>query len=263
MASLRPGATVNIGEHLALLETWAASVSSRDVEGLRTLVYDRLGFRGDADDYHQAANSYLDEVLRRRQGMPITLAVVLLSLGRRIGVELVPIGAPGHFLVKEPVSGSLLDPFDRASEQQPSALAARMATLGEHHDLAEALSSPSCGNARRRPGRSARPDTRTGRCRPRPQQPDQHHGAAISPRSRLGARPSSGAPDALPGSPRTGGALRAARSPRPCRRDSRPAGSRRRARRPQAQSGCLASPPELGHEPAFFVNVSPPRALGQ
>ena len=61
--------------------------------------------------------------------MPITLAVVLLSLGRRIGVELMPIGAPGHFLVKEPVSGSLLDPFDRASEQEPSALAARMATL--------------------------------------------------------------------------------------------------------------------------------------
>lgn len=139
VASLRPGATVDIGEHLALLETWAASASSRDVEGLRTLVYDRLGFRGDVDDYHQAANSYLDEVLRRRQGMPITLAVVLLSLGRRIGVELVPIGAPGHFLVKEPVSGSLLDPFDRASEQQPSALAARMATLGAHLDLAEAL----------------------------------------------------------------------------------------------------------------------------
>ena len=139
VASLRPGATVDIDENLALLETWAASVSSRDVEGLRTLVYDRLGFRGDVDDYHQAANSYLDEVLRRRQGMPITLAVVLLSLGRRIGVELVPIGAPGHFLVKEPVSGSLLDPFDRASEQQPSALAARMATLGAHLDLAEAL----------------------------------------------------------------------------------------------------------------------------
>ena len=89
-----------------LLDTWAETAPSSDVEGLRVLVYDRLGFRGDVDDYHQPANSYLDEVLRRRQGMPITLAVVLLALGRRIGVELVPIGAPGHFLVKEPVSGS-------------------------------------------------------------------------------------------------------------------------------------------------------------
>ena len=139
VASLRPGATVNIGEHLALLDNWAETVSSGDIEGLRELVYDRLGFRGDIDDYHQAANSYLDEVLRRRQGMPITLAVVLLSIGRRISVELVPIGAPGHFLVAEPVSGALLDPFDRASEQQQSALAARMAALGAQLDLAEAL----------------------------------------------------------------------------------------------------------------------------
>jgi regulator of sirC expression with transglutaminase-like and TPR domain len=139
VSSLRPGSSVDIGKHLALLDTWAEAVSSSDVEGLRALVYDRLGFRGDVDDYHQAANSYLDQVLCRRQGMPITLAVVLLSLGRRIGVELVPIGAPGHFLVEEPVCGTLLDPFDRASEQQPSALAARLAALGVHLDLADAL----------------------------------------------------------------------------------------------------------------------------
>ena len=99
VASLRPGATVDVGENLALLDTWAETTSSSDVEGLRVLVYDRLGFRGDIDHYHQPANSYLDDVLRRRQGMPITLAAVLLSLGRRIGVELAPIGAPGHFLV--------------------------------------------------------------------------------------------------------------------------------------------------------------------
>ena len=139
VSSLRPGASVDIGGHLRLLDTWAETAPSSDVQGLRVLVYDRLGFRGDVDDYHQPANSYLDEVLRRRQGMPITLAVVLLALGRRIGVELVPIGAPGHFLVKEPVSGSLLDPFDRASDLQPSALAARMAALGAHLDLTEAL----------------------------------------------------------------------------------------------------------------------------
>ncbi|MEK9636876.1 MAG: transglutaminase family protein, partial [Acidimicrobiaceae bacterium] len=73
VSSLRPGASVDIGEHLRLLDTWAETAPSSDVEGLRVLVYDRLGFRGDVDDYHQPANSYLDEVLRRRQGMPITL----------------------------------------------------------------------------------------------------------------------------------------------------------------------------------------------
>ena len=217
-----------------LLETWAASVSSRDVEGLRTLVYDRLGFRGDVDDYHQAANSYLDEVLRRRQGMPITLAVVLLSLGRRIGVELVPIGAPGHFLVKEPVSGSLLDPFDRASEQEPSALAARMATLGAHLDLAEALAPI--------PDQAVVARVLNNLTNTMVQRSVRDLDWVLDLRLALPMRYQD---------PRAGGALRTARSPRPCRRDSRPAGTRHRAPRPQPQSRCLASPPELAQGPAF------------
>lgn len=139
LASMRPDATVDVDACLGLLDDWAATVAERSVDSLRDLVYDRLGFRGDTDDYHQAANSYLDEVLRRRQGMPITLAVVLLSLARRLDIGLAPISAPGHFLVEDRSTGTFLDPFDRAAVIRRGDLAARMAALGARIDLDDAL----------------------------------------------------------------------------------------------------------------------------
>jgi regulator of sirC expression with transglutaminase-like and TPR domain len=70
------------------------------------------GFRGNDDDYYDPRNSYLDEVLARRVGIPITLSVVLLEVAKRVGVPLVGVSMPGHFLVRlagEPAV--LLDPF--------------------------------------------------------------------------------------------------------------------------------------------------------
>ncbi len=58
------------------------------------------GLRGDPDADYDPRNSYIDQVLERRQGIPISLAVVLLEVGRRVGVELEGIGFPTHFLVK-------------------------------------------------------------------------------------------------------------------------------------------------------------------
>ncbi len=57
------------------------------------------GFAGNALDYGDPRNSYLDEVRRRRLGIPITLSVVMIEVGRRLGIPLVGIGMPGHFLV--------------------------------------------------------------------------------------------------------------------------------------------------------------------
>jgi regulator of sirC expression with transglutaminase-like and TPR domain len=72
-------------------------------EGLCDLV-DHLavegGFRGDRDDYSNPKNSLLDQVLDRRLGIPITLSLLLIEVGRRRGVELVGVGMPGHFLVR-------------------------------------------------------------------------------------------------------------------------------------------------------------------
>jgi regulator of sirC expression with transglutaminase-like and TPR domain len=70
------------------------------------------GFHGNEDDYYDPRNSYLDEVLARRTGIPITLSVVLLEVAKRVGIPLVGVSMPGHFLVRlqgEPAV--LLDPF--------------------------------------------------------------------------------------------------------------------------------------------------------
>jgi regulator of sirC expression with transglutaminase-like and TPR domain len=59
------------------------------------------GFRGNSDEYYDPANSYLNRVLDRGLGIPITLSVVAIEIGRRAGVDLVGIGLPGEFVVAE------------------------------------------------------------------------------------------------------------------------------------------------------------------
>ena len=77
------------------------------------------GFHGSRSDhdYYNKANSYLNEVLDDREGLPITLSIVYMELARRLGLKVVGIGMPGHFVVKYiPVKGEgqLLDVFDDA-----------------------------------------------------------------------------------------------------------------------------------------------------
>ena len=59
-----------------------------------------MGFRGNATEYYDPRNSCLDQVLDRRLGIPITLSVVLLEVGWRVGLDVAGIGVPGHFLVR-------------------------------------------------------------------------------------------------------------------------------------------------------------------
>jgi regulator of sirC expression with transglutaminase-like and TPR domain len=76
-------------------------------------VYGRLGFSGNADDYYDPRNSYLNQVLERRRGIPISLAVVLMALGRRLDLDIEGIGFPGHFLVRVGgPDGLFVDPFN-------------------------------------------------------------------------------------------------------------------------------------------------------
>lgn len=70
-----------------------------------------VGFRGNGDDYYNPDNSMLHRVLRSGLGIPITLSVVAMEIGRRRGMHLVGIGAPGEFLVREVASNALLNPF--------------------------------------------------------------------------------------------------------------------------------------------------------
>jgi regulator of sirC expression with transglutaminase-like and TPR domain len=84
-----------------------------DAQLLVSLVHSELGFRGNQDAYHDPRNSLVSEVLERRLGIPITLALVLVEVGRRAGMRVRGVGFPGHFLVKVERDGAevMVDPF--------------------------------------------------------------------------------------------------------------------------------------------------------
>lgn len=88
-----------------------------DAAGLAAMhhvLYDEAGFNGDRLDYYDPRNALLSDVVRRRLGIPITLAVIELEVARRAGIALHGIGFPGHFLVGTP-AGTIVDPFDRGA----------------------------------------------------------------------------------------------------------------------------------------------------
>jgi regulator of sirC expression with transglutaminase-like and TPR domain len=82
-------------------------------EGIVDTLFASGMFAGDGDDYHDPRNSLLHEVLARRVGMPITLSVVAMEVGKRLGVPIRGIGLPGHFVIRDKESGTFADPFGR------------------------------------------------------------------------------------------------------------------------------------------------------
>jgi len=96
-----------------------AGASEADkLEVLRKYLFDENGFHGSRGDYYNRANSYLNEVLDDREGLPITLSVVYLEMARRIGLNVVGVPLPGHFVVQHiPAEGEpqLIDVFERAT----------------------------------------------------------------------------------------------------------------------------------------------------
>ena len=79
---------------------------------LSQFLFDEAGFRGNTDDYYDPRNSYLSDVLDRRPGIPITLSLLYIEVGRRLEIPLVGIGMPGHFLVRHrDVADLFVDPF--------------------------------------------------------------------------------------------------------------------------------------------------------
>jgi regulator of sirC expression with transglutaminase-like and TPR domain len=107
-----------------------AGSSARSGAGARAVVgalFHGAGLRGNADDYYDPRNSFLQHVLARRLGIPITLSVVFLEVARRIGVPASGVGFPGHFLVRVDEPGTdgpvILDPFHGGAELDDAALA--------------------------------------------------------------------------------------------------------------------------------------------
>jgi regulator of sirC expression with transglutaminase-like and TPR domain len=93
-----------------------ATLSSSDtIATLNEYLYEEEGFGGNRDQYDDPRNSFLNEVLDRRTGIPITLAVVYLEVARRAGLSITGVNFPGHFLLRAPggLAGDdlIIDPF--------------------------------------------------------------------------------------------------------------------------------------------------------
>ena len=90
---------------------------------LSEYLFDEVGFSANQEDYYDPRNSYLNEVLERRLGIPITLSLLYMEVGKRLDMDLEGVGMPGHFLVrvKSGPEDILVDPFHRGiilSEQE-------------------------------------------------------------------------------------------------------------------------------------------------
>jgi regulator of sirC expression with transglutaminase-like and TPR domain len=85
---------------------------------LNRLLFDQLGFHGSRTNYYHRSNSYLNEVIDDREGLPVALSVLYIELARQLGVSVEGIGLPGHFVVRfTPTTGEpqLIDVFERGT----------------------------------------------------------------------------------------------------------------------------------------------------
>ena len=139
--------------YLGLLDDMAAEVRRRlaaagsagtaaRIAVLSDYLYGELGFAGDREHYEDPRNSFLNVVLERRSGIPITLALVFLEVAGRIGLPAEGVNFPGHFLVRVPGGerpegeGVLLDPFHGGAIVSPSDCYALLRTyLGDEAAL--------------------------------------------------------------------------------------------------------------------------------
>jgi len=83
------------------------------LDAVRALLFDELGYRGNVEQYDDPRNSYFDDVLERKLGIPLTLSILTIEVARRAGLVAEGIGLPGHFIVRVDDGGRrlLLDPF--------------------------------------------------------------------------------------------------------------------------------------------------------
>ncbi|MGE3541937.1 MAG: SirB1 family protein [Candidatus Tectimicrobiota bacterium] len=115
---------LDVVAYLRRLDMMAGEVSARlgleiepqhIVQTINAYLFDELGFRGNTEHYYDARNSFLNEVLERRTGIPITLSVAYVEIARVVGLPIVGVGMPGHFLVQYNAQPGAfwIDPFHR------------------------------------------------------------------------------------------------------------------------------------------------------
>jgi regulator of sirC expression with transglutaminase-like and TPR domain len=129
---------LDIRSHLDSIESIASTLKSRlpadfsvthRLLALNNYLFQELGFSGDSDSYYDPRNSFLNDVLARKTGIPITLSILYLEVGQRLGLKLKGVSFPGHFLVKVRVTGGelVLDPYAQGRSLSEEELRERLA----------------------------------------------------------------------------------------------------------------------------------------
>ena len=129
--------TLDVERYLGDLERMALRLRARmpqsgaaedRIVALNEFLFEELGFWGNADEYYDPRNSYLNDVMDRKTGIPITLSVLYMELGRRVGLPLEGVSFPGHFLVRVQVRAGVLvlDPFAGGAPQSEAQLRERL-----------------------------------------------------------------------------------------------------------------------------------------
>lgn len=147
---------LDIACYVSRIDEWATAIRQQlpdDAQpatevllaALNRFLFDELGFYGNTDDYYDPRNSYMNEVLDRRRGIPITLSVIYIELGRRLGLRLYGVSFPGHFLVKLRYGGGelVLDPFHGGISLSKNELTERLLEVfeAEVNDLSPFLAA--------------------------------------------------------------------------------------------------------------------------
>lgn len=98
---------------IARLRIQGAKGPDEIIEALNSHLFVELGFTGNLEDYYNPRNSFLNDVLDRRTGIPITLSVVYIEIGRRLNLPIQGVGLPGHFIVRyDGAEPAFIDPFN-------------------------------------------------------------------------------------------------------------------------------------------------------
>src|SRR4051812_47520223 len=120
--------SVDVQHYMSLLHQWGEHARKLILESTEDALtvfdrffFDELGFHGNEQNYFDPRNSFLNRVIDRRTGIPITLSIVYMDVGRRAGLRIEGVGMPGHFIVRvhsgpedtetfvDPFHGTVLD----------------------------------------------------------------------------------------------------------------------------------------------------------
>jgi regulator of sirC expression with transglutaminase-like and TPR domain len=111
---------------------------------INRVLFHESGFRGNVEDYTDPNNSFLDQVLARRRGIPVSLSIVYLLVARRLGVTLEPVGLPGHFVVGCFLTGEpfFIDPFEGGTMLTGTEVSASLRARNLHVTESELIPTP-------------------------------------------------------------------------------------------------------------------------